>query len=117
MGHAQKELLPPWTLGHAQTSLISALISPTSCNVTGLALLDHSLVCIPCCGANCYSTAKKKKKQPKNIYFMLNACSDGFSQDATSYDLHLDTVHVLCNQAESRKVICNEGIVSIYRMH
>ena len=36
---------------------------------------------------------------------------------ATSYDLHLDMVHVLCNQAESRKVICKEGIVSIYIMH
>lgn len=48
---------------------------------------------------------------------MLHACLEGLSQDATSYHLHLDTVHVLCNQAESRKVTCNEGIVSIYRMH
>lgn len=48
---------------------------------------------------------------------MLHTCLDGLSQDATAYDLHLDAVHVLCNQAESRKVICNEGIVFIYRMH
>lgn len=48
---------------------------------------------------------------------MLHPCLDVRSQDAASKDFHLDTVQVPCNQAESRKVICNEGIGTIYRTH
>lgn len=49
------------------------------------------------------------------MYFMPDACLDGLSQGPTYYDLHLDMVHVLCNQAESRKVSCNAETVSVYR--
>lgn len=48
---------------------------------------------------------------------MLYACLDGLSQGSISYDLHLDMVHVLYNQAESRKVSCNAETVSVYRKH
>lgn len=108
--HAQKELTPPWTPGHAQ--------SPNSCNTTGLALLDHSLLCIPdALGQTATALQKQTNKTHLLHAVMLHAWLDGLSQDATSYDLHLDTIHILCIQAESRKVICNKGIVSIYRMH
>lgn len=43
----KKNVCPPWTPGHDQTSLLSAVISPNSCNIIGLALLDRSLLCIP----------------------------------------------------------------------
>lgn len=56
-------------------------------------------------------------QQKKNMYFIPYACLDGFSQGSTSYDLHLDMVHVLCNQAEGRKVSCNAETVSVYRKH
>lgn len=51
------------------------------------------------------------------MYFMLYACLDRLSQGSISYDLHLDMVHVLYNQAESRKVSCNAETVSVYRKH
>lgn len=110
-GMHRKNFCPPWIPGHAQASLISALISPNSWNITGLALLNHSLLCVP--DALVQTGIPRQKKD----HLLYAVCMHGLSQDATSYDFHLDIVHVLCNQAESRKVICNEGIVSIYRMH
>jgi len=57
---------------------MSAIISPNSCNITGLALLDHSLLCIhDALGKTAYRAVKKKNQ---NIYFMLCGCLDGFSK-------------------------------------
>lgn len=103
----------PWTPGHAQTSLTSSLISPHSCNILHLLLLDHSLLSTP----DALGQIPMALQQKKNIYFMPYACLDGLSQGSTSYDLHLDMVHVQCNQAEGRKVSCNAKTVSVYRKH
>lgn len=65
--HAQKELLPLWTPGHAQ--------SPNSCNITGLALLDHSLLCIA--DALGQTAIALLKQTNKTIYFMLSCCMHG----------------------------------------
>lgn len=100
-----------WTPEHAQTSLRSSLITPHSCNILHLLLLDHSLLSTP----DTLEPSPMALQQKKNTYFITYACLDGLSQGSTSYDLHLDMVHALCNQAEGRKVSCNAKTVSVYR--